>query len=44
MPNPELDAAGNIKTQNWVCDPIKVYYWKDVFTLPLISQKLPVAG
>ncbi len=43
-PNPELDAIGNIKKTNAVCDPILVFYWKDIFVLPLISQKLPVAG
>ena len=37
-PQPEFDAAGNIVATNTLCDPaIKVFYWKDIFVLPLIS-------
>lgn len=36
-PNPSLDAAGNIRKDNTVCDTVLVWYWRDIFTLPLIS-------
>ena len=37
-PNPGFKPDGSLDSST-VCDPVYVWYWRDVFTLPLISLK-----
>jgi hypothetical protein len=38
-PYPTFNGDGTINAGTTNCDPIIVWYWRDIFTLPLISEK-----
>jgi len=39
VPLPKFKADGSVDVHAANCDPTTVWYWRDLFTLPLISIK-----